>query len=118
MRRLELALIATGSVPLLANILAFAALLGARILLGRWPLPSGDDPSHIDGIQFLYWAAMLLLLASLPALVVGSALLSALLALGATKRAIRGGALAACLWAGGFLLARWDPAQAWFWLFD
>ena len=112
-------MIAAGSVPLLANTLAFAALVAARISLGRWPFRGGrDDPSGIDGIGLLCLAAMLLLLASLPALVVGTALLSALLAQGATKQVIRGGVLAACLWAGGFLLARWDPAEAWYWLFD
>jgi len=117
-RRLELALIAAASVPLLANTFAFAALLGARILLGRWPPTYGDDPNNIDGIGFSCVVAMLLLMASLPALVAVSGLLMALLAQGATKQAIRGGALAACLWAGGFLLARWDPARAWFWIFD
>jgi hypothetical protein len=61
---------------------------------------------------------LLLLFTSLPALVAGPELLLTLAVQRATTRAIRGGALAACLWVVGFVLAPWDPAEAWVWLFD
>ena len=118
-RLFELALIATSTTPLVANLMAHAALVAARVSLGRWPHRFGmDDPKGVDGIGLFYGLAMLALLASPVAALVGLLMASLLAVDRAWLRLVRGGLIAAGLWGMGFALARGDPAQVWVWLFD
>jgi hypothetical protein len=118
-RRFEFALIAVALVPLFANVFGFTSLIIARYSLGRWPYRGGrDDPSYVPGVGLIGAAAILLVIASLPALIAGLALVLALMTQEAWRRLLRSGILAVGLWACGFALTRWDPAEVWMWLWD
>ncbi len=119
-RRLEIALVAVGLAPLIANVFGFAAFLIARVSLGRWPYRMGrDDPySDVPGIRLLVTGAILLIVLTFPALVAGMLILIAMISQRAWRRIVRGGLIAGALWSLGFMLSRWDPADVWMWLFD
>ncbi|MFG0284625.1 MAG: hypothetical protein ACF8R7_09410 [Phycisphaerales bacterium JB039] len=118
-RPCEIALIAAATTPLVANLMAHAALVAARVSLGRWPHRFGaDDPKGVAGIGLFYGLAMLALLASPVAALVGLLMAALLVVDRAWVRLLRGGLIAACLWGFGILLTQGDPAQVWVWLFD
>jgi hypothetical protein len=105
--------------PVLANVFGFLALLIARVSLGRWPHRGGmDDPKNVPGVDPVGIIALLLVIASLPAFVMGIIFLIGLMTHQAWQRAMKAGAIALVLWVTGFILARWDPAGVWMWLFD
>lgn len=118
-RLLERLILATASIPLLANAFAYTALIAARWSLGRWPNRLGaEDPKDIVGAYWLTIVAMLLFVGSLPALIgyAGCAIRMCVLRPGARSMLI--GLAGAALWAAGFMLARWDGADVWMWIMD
>lgn len=118
-RRFEIALIALATSPMIANALAYTALLAARLSLGHWPHRMGrDDPTDIAFLGPLPMLAMLTLLTIIPAALVGIMLMMFLATQLAWARLIRGGLIAIALWTAGVAFTRWDPALAWMWLFD
>jgi len=118
-RRVQIVLVTTGFVPVLANIVAHLTLVLARFSLGYWPSRMGqDDPEGIAGVGTLSLIAALLLVLSFPAILTGLAMCGVLVLLKEWGRLLRGGLLAACLWTCGYLLMQWDPVWAWSWIFD
>ncbi len=116
--RLEIGLIMVAMVPLIANVFAYTALIGARISLGQWPQRDGFGPSSIPGIGFFTLGAMLFAFASIPSVVAGLMLAIALLTHKAWTQLLRSGLLATILLACGFALSMWDPAKVWYWMWD
>lgn len=115
--------------PLLWYGLAHQLAWSASLELGRWPIPSRDDPKFIPGLVPAQHTVLMLLLTLWPVL----ALLGLLATLGqAAERALRGrapgtssplaiGLRALLLLAtqiGFVVLARTDPGGVVAWLFD
>jgi rRNA maturation protein Nop10 len=118
-KRIEIGLIAVALVPLIANAFAYTALMIARISMGRWPYRYGrDDPSDIAGAGLFGLCAILLVIATLPALIAGLLFAITLMTHEAWTRLVRSGILGGALWSFGFALTRWDPAEVWIWLWD
>ena len=118
-RLLERVVLATASIPLLANAVAYTALLAARWSLGRWPNRRGaDDPKDIAAAYWLTIVALLLVVGSLPALIGYAGCAIRLCVLRPSVRSVLIGLAGAALWAGGFVLARWDGADVWMWILD
>lgn len=118
-------LLAAGAVPLTANAFAMAALLTARISLGRWPDRGGmDDPGHVPWVDPVSYPAYLLVLMTIPAGIVMSVISLILLARSDSPRkpliARREMPvmIALALWLMGVALTRTDPAEVWQWLWD
>lgn len=129
-RQMKFGLIALALVPWMAHAFALVALIVARFSLGRWPHRGGaDDPKGIAGIElpgeiaFFLLAVSLWVTALLPALFVGLMLSLVIMKCQTRTRLLGGVPWGVCLWAGGLwvcglALMYWDPAQAWYWLFD
>jgi hypothetical protein len=118
-RWLEWMLIASGAVPLVANVFGMLSLLIARVTLGRWPMRGGaDDPSSVPGIGLIGVIGIVLVLLMFPSMVGACMFAGALLMRQAFERAARGGAIALVLWVCGAALVIRDPAEVWMWLFD
>lgn len=108
-----------GATPLIANVLGFGALLLARWSLGRWPARFGaDEPGDVPWAGALGFPALLLAMASVPALIVWIGLGAVFVGERAWKMLLRGGLSGLVLWLIGFGLMRYDPAQVWVWLWD
>ena len=71
-----------------------------------------------SGLAVIGTVAVLTLLLSFPAVLAIFPLAVSIAAQRAVRRAVLIGMLAVSLWVIGFQLARWDPAQVWYWLFD
>lgn len=117
--RFEVGLIVCGCLPVLANLFGFAALLIARQSLGRWPDRGGiDDPFYISVVSHFAFVSLILVILSLPGLLAALILLGLLETHVSRGRIIRNAVVTLGLWAIGFTLIWWDPAQVFVWLWD
>lgn len=118
-RRLEIGLFVCGCLPLLANVFGFAALLIARLSLGRWPHRGGmDDPSYINGVSPFAFLSLAFVILSWLSLIAALILMGFLEAHVSRKRIIRDAVITLGLWAIGTSLIQSDPAQVFVWLWD
>lgn len=118
-RWIERLLIASGAVPVIANVFGYVSLLIARVSLGRWPYRGGrDDPSDVPGVGLTGLIAILLAIMIFPALLAVIVFALSLVSHRALERAARGAVLALVLWIVGYVLIRTDPAEVWSWLWD
>lgn len=112
-------LLASGAVPLAANVFGMLSLLIARTTLGRWPDRGGmDDPSNVPGIGLVGVIGIVLVLLTFPSIVGACVFAAALLIRQSFDRAARGSAIALVVWVCGAALVIRDPADVWMWLFD
>lgn len=122
-RRIARLAVACAAWPWVLEAMLLVLLCIARLELGRWPHRMGmDDPKGIEVVG-LFMAPVYLWMMAMPLMALATVLLLAMLGVrrGLGPRIGRVWplvVLAAGMWVVGFVLVRWDPAEALVWFMD
>lgn len=123
-RRPSRLLALSANATLLYPLFLLGALYGQWLLswcvLGHAPVPSIDDPKDVAGARWMNPITALAIVGWMPA-ACAAPVLNAFHVFARRVRGVRLGArvlLLLSLWAGMFVLLRWDPLRVVYWWFD
>jgi hypothetical protein len=110
--------VAVAAMQPLPMLWIYAEFLVARLILGRWPVPSLDDPKGIEGLGVMHVLGIVIVVGGFTAMLLWPVMLIANAVVRAWSSALR----IAALGVGGFILAlalaRLDLGHAMTWWID